>query len=444
LLLFRKKIVINHNDHSEIIHSDEEEELEHLVTSDEEDDLSEVDDEEEDTDEYTDEWVDVPDPRHLPHDLDPDESASRSKQPIGASARRAYSYRTARRPAHPYAPSTSRSRSQSAHHPYPEVLGPPSANPSGRRPANARAKSTAPSTMSRDEDDYPYPPHVPHPMSRDYPYHSGSSSNWGRGYGSGGDSYTEQFPGPFDDYDHRRRGNRASMGGPPGRGQELMLMQQHYAYPGGFPYYPHPQYRGDSRKSTPTPPAADDKHIQRLTVIEELLASQKQMAEQQLKAEKEAALKAEDDKIKALAEMITKATLEQAKRDERLEKARKEEELQRKQAELATLEAKKVADEKAKEVKVAAELAKLEAEKAAAKKAAEEKEKWDKEMADLKKKHDEAEEAKKKLDEEVKKLRPTDDMKQPPIRFKDAVGRKFSFPWHICKTWKVSISIHYF
>lgn len=24
-----------------------------------------------------------------------------------------------------------------------------------------------------------------------------------------------------------------------------------------------------------------------------------------------------------------------------------------------------------------------------------------------------------------------------PIEFKDAVGRKFSFPWHLCKTWKV-------
>jgi hypothetical protein len=27
-----------------------------------------------------------------------------------------------------------------------------------------------------------------------------------------------------------------------------------------------------------------------------------------------------------------------------------------------------------------------------------------------------------------------------PIKFKDAVGRKFSFPWDLCKTWKVSLS----
>jgi hypothetical protein len=33
------------------------------------------------------------------------------------------------------------------------------------------------------------------------------------------------------------------------------------------------------------------------------------------------------------------------------------------------------------------------------------------------------------------KLKPSDAPKAP-IRFKDAVGRKFSFPWHLCKTWK--------
>jgi len=28
------------------------------------------------------------------------------------------------------------------------------------------------------------------------------------------------------------------------------------------------------------------------------------------------------------------------------------------------------------------------------------------------------------------------DTLKAPIKFKDAVGRKFSFPWHLCKTWK--------
>jgi hypothetical protein len=34
------------------------------------------------------------------------------------------------------------------------------------------------------------------------------------------------------------------------------------------------------------------------------------------------------------------------------------------------------------------------------------------------------------------KDRPLFDMEQAPIKFKDAVGRKLSFPWHLCKSWK--------
>jgi hypothetical protein len=29
-----------------------------------------------------------------------------------------------------------------------------------------------------------------------------------------------------------------------------------------------------------------------------------------------------------------------------------------------------------------------------------------------------------------------EDMLKPPVKFKDAVGRNFTFPWHLCKTWK--------
>jgi hypothetical protein len=50
----------------------------------------------------------------------------------------------------------------------------------------------------------------------------------------------------------------------------------------------------------------------------------------------------------------------------------------------------------------------------------------------------EMDQARRAAEEEAKRLRPTDDMLKAPIRFKDAVGRKYSFPWHICKTWKVS------
>jgi hypothetical protein len=51
---------------------------------------------------------------------------------------------------------------------------------------------------------------------------------------------------------------------------------------------------------------------------------------------------------------------------------------------------------------------------------------------------EEVEKAKKLAEEEAAKVKPADAPKAP-IKFKDAVGRKFSFPWHLCKTWKVCI-----
>lgn len=47
-----------------------------------------------------------------------------------------------------------------------------------------------------------------------------------------------------------------------------------------------------------------------------------------------------------------------------------------------------------------------------------------------------AKKAKKEAEEEAAKLKPADDDTKLPIKFKDAVGRKFSFPWRHCKTWK--------
>ncbi|KAI7775495.1 hypothetical protein LA080_006738 [Diaporthe eres] len=41
-----------------------------------------------------------------------------------------------------------------------------------------------------------------------------------------------------------------------------------------------------------------------------------------------------------------------------------------------------------------------------------------------------------KVAEEVKKASGDDNLKEP-IKFKDAVGRKFNFPWHLCATWTV-------
>jgi hypothetical protein len=49
--------------------------------------------------------------------------------------------------------------------------------------------------------------------------------------------------------------------------------------------------------------------------------------------------------------------------------------------------------------------------------------------------------AEKEAKETVEKaLAPKDDKKKP-IKFKDAVGRKFSFPFHLCATWVVSLHV---
>jgi hypothetical protein len=39
---------------------------------------------------------------------------------------------------------------------------------------------------------------------------------------------------------------------------------------------------------------------------------------------------------------------------------------------------------------------------------------------------------------ELAKQHPPSEEKKKPIKFKDAVGRKFSFPFHLCCTWAVS------
>jgi hypothetical protein len=141
---------------------------------------------------------------------------------------------------------------------------------------------------------------------------------------------------------------------------------------------------------------------------------------------------ANSDEIQRLRRTIeeheaTRAKLEKAWLAEReadaaaraAEKLRIEEEKRRKEElDAATKKAKADAEEKA---KIAAEKAK---------------EEHDKKLAEVEKAKTESEAAKKALEEEIKKSKPTPDSLKAPIKFKDAVGRKFSFPWHICKTWK--------
>jgi hypothetical protein len=91
---------------------------------------------------------------------------------------------------------------------------------------------------------------------------------------------------------------------------------------------------------------------------------------------------------------------------------------------------------KAQEIAAASAAAKAEAEKAAEAAAKLAKEESDKKLAEAEAAKVELEKKQKELEEAVAKNKPIPDMEKAPIKFKDAVGRKFSFPWHLCKTWK--------
>lgn len=92
--------------------------------------------------------------------------------------------------------------------------------------------------------------------------------------------------------------------------------------------------------------------------------------------------------------------------------------------------------QKNQEIAAASAAAKAEAEKAAEDAAKKAKEESDKKLAEAEAAKVELEKKQKELEEAVQKNTPLPDMQKAPIKFKDAVGRKFSFPWHLCKTWK--------
>lgn len=169
--------------------------------------------------------------------------------------------------------------------------------------------------------------------------------------------------------------------------------------------------------------------------IEKDLAKKKAAEEAAIKAA-EAKKKGDEDKLAKLEKLILAQKDEQLKREAAQEAARLAEKAD------ADAKAAKAAAEKAAAAKAAAELleaakkAREEAEAKAAKEAEETKAAHEKAMAEAKAAAEELEKAKKAAEEEAKKLKPSDAPK-PPIKFKDAVGRKFSFPWHLCKTWKV-------
>ena len=133
----------------------------------------------------------------------------------------------------------------------------------------------------------------------------------------------------------------------------------------------------------------------------------------------------DDEKFARLEKLLIDQKLEADEKEARAQKAAEERELAAKKAAEEIAAAKQKADAEAtKKAMAAAELAKTEA-------------KAEAELAKA-----EAEAAKAEVEATKAKVaanaKPKEEKKKP-IKFKDAVGRKFSFPFHLCATWQVSL-----
>lgn len=271
-----------------------------------------------------------------------------------------------------------------------DAFGYPSSNPNPFAPGGQNPFSPAPSSAAGYfPNEPPMQPHQrpPGPGHRHSMYGAPSTL----GYGS------EMVPSPYQ--------HPAMQSMPPG-----WAMQGYPPYP-----YQYPPSHGGS------PPPAEEKKKPEPVVKEVIVEKEVEKKEDPMSKEMEAlrALikKHEEERIAREQAMIAKAEADAAAA---AAKAAKEEEEKK----------------KAEEIAAASAAAKEAAEKAAEEAAKKAKEESDKKLAESEKAKEAAEKKKKELEEEIKKNKPAPDMLKAPIKFKDAVGRKFSFPWHLCKTWK--------
>lgn len=186
-----------------------------------------------------------------------------------------------------------------------------------------------------------------------------------------------------------------------------------HMYPAYPPVYPTPP------PAIPTPSV----HTPPPSVPGESSKEKEELAER-LAAERAAAEKAAEEKFARLEKIIMD---ERADREAREAAAKK----------LAEEQAAQAAADKAKAEEIAAA-----AEAAAAAATAEAEKKAAKELAKAK---TVAEEEKKAAEEAVLATFPAPppppEERKKPIKFKDAVGRKFSFPFHLCNTWMVGFEL---
>ena len=195
-------------------------------------------------------------------------------------------------------------------------------------------------------------------------------------------------------------------------------MAQHM-YPAPYaPVYATPPPISTPAVQTPPPPTPGES------------SKEKEELAERLAAERTAAEKAAEEKFARLEKIIMD---ERADREAREAAAKK----------LAEEQAAQAAADKAKAEEIAA------AAKAAAAAATDEAEK--KAAEELAKAKASAEEEKKAAEEaataatlaSIPPPPPPPEERKKPIKFKDAVGRKFSFPFHLCNTWMVSLAPRY-
>ena len=221
----------------------------------------------------------------------------------------------------------------------------------------------------------------------------------------------------------------------------------------------------------PPPPDTREGEDARLKKIERILFGQRNeedkkqedarfaKLEQVLLDQQEARVRIEEERKRAVEEVAARAAETRKKGDEdklaklaKLEKlilAQKVDPFKRKAAaEAARATEKAEAISKAAKLLQAARKAREKAEAKAVKEAEETKAVHEKALVEAKAAAKELEKAEKAAEEDAKKAKklieeeaarniPKLDEVKAPIMFKDAVGRKFSFPWHLCKTWKV-------
>ena len=281
---------------------------------------------------------------------------------------------------------------------------------------------------------YPYGPQFPNhsgasmsPFFQDHPghpmhplHHPAGPHARGRAHGS---------PQPFPPH------GALPYGGLPMNPHELVPYGSNGYYPFRDPYamvpeITHPSYMGaypprgatpnqeESRKS-PDPPPADAAKDEAIARLEKLILEER--TEREAREAREAAKQAE----------IEKEAAEQAAKEER---AAHEKQIAEGAAAAAKAEAEQKASEEAAKAKQEAD----EAAAAAAEAAAEAATAAATEAANAAK----AEAVAAAAAEATAAAEAATPEKKKPIKFKDAIGRKFSFPFELCATWQVRLSSH--